>query len=410
MATYTTLAPGSRGDQVRRLQTRLNGHGADLAVDGVYGPKTRDAVKNYQTARDLTADGVAGRETWSRLMEGTAAELPAAPPNAAAPSAGAADRHVSPATAEALARYEAGYTPGDAATRALEAWQATQTGGPGGYESPYQAELEALYGEITGRRGFDYDPESDPLYRQYRDQYVRLGRAAMDDTLGRAAGLTGGFASSYGQSAGQQAYDGYLQQLNSKVPELYRLALDRYNAEGDALTRRYRLMSDAEAAAYDRWRSAADEWRAAGDAAYRRYTEERSADYDRWSGMLDYWRRRADEETDAWWRQAQWDDQRERAAVEDQRWEREFARRAAETGASENAAPNAAPNANANAAGPLVHVPPYGYIDAAAARDMVAGGELAWVMKDDRRTVLTDAGGSPIARRIAAPRARAARK
>ena len=48
----------------------------------------------------------------------------------------------------------------------------------------------------------------------------------MEDTLGKAAALTGGYASSYAQSAGQQAYNGYLQELAALVPELRQAALD----------------------------------------------------------------------------------------------------------------------------------------------------------------------------------------
>ena len=416
MPTYTTLAPGSRGDQVRRLQTRLNGHGADLAVDGVFGPATRDAVKSYQASQGLSADGVVGQATWSRLLAGTPASLPAAP-KAAAPNDAVTVRTasgggtVSAPAAQALAQYEKGYTPGEGVAQAQEAWQALETGGPGDYQSPYAAALEELGGKIAGRGPFTYDPENDALYRQYRDQYLNLGRRAMADTMGRAAALTGGYASSYGQNVGQQAYDEYLQQLNSKVPELYTLAWDRYTAEGDELAAQYDRLSGAEAAAYDRWRDSVADHRAAQEAAWRRYTDARDTDYDRWSDMLDYWRSRSDDETDAWWRQAQWDYQRQRDAVADEQWERQFAARTANTGSaagsrssSRSPAPAPADSTDVTPAAPaadtsLVHIPPFGYIYADEAREMVARGELEWVTKDDHRTVLTDRDGNPIARR-----------
>ena len=234
----------------------------------------------------------------------------------------------------------------------------------------------------------------------------------MDDTLGRAAGLTGGYASSYGQSVGQQAYDEYLQELNGKVPELYSLALDRYNAEGDELARQYGLLRDAESSAYDRWRDEVGDWRADADAAWRRYADAADDDYDRWYDMLKYWRGRAGDESDEWWKQTEWDYQRERDAVDDDHWERQFAQRIAAAAARSGggSAPAGAAGADESAAdtdegytGPYVHVPPYGYIPASAARDMVARGQLEWVMKDDRRTVLTDKDGNPIARAPKSP-------
>ena len=88
---------------------------------------------------------------------------------------------------------------------------------------------------IENRKPFSYDLNGDMLYQQYKDQYTNLGNLAMMDTMGQATAITGGYGNSYAQSVGQQAYQGYLQQLNDKVPELYRLAYDQYNREEDSL-------------------------------------------------------------------------------------------------------------------------------------------------------------------------------
>jgi lysozyme len=61
-----TLRNGDKGQQVKVLQKLLN---CGLTVDGVFGEKTETAVKEYQTANDLTADGIAGTKTWSKLLE-----------------------------------------------------------------------------------------------------------------------------------------------------------------------------------------------------------------------------------------------------------------------------------------------------------------------------------------------------
>lgn len=91
---------------------------------------------------------------------------------------------------------------------------------------------------IENREKFSYDVNGDALYQQYKDQYVNQGKMAMMDTMGQAAAMTGGYGNSYAQSVGQQAYQGYLQQLTDKIPELYSLALDKYNSEGDELYNR----------------------------------------------------------------------------------------------------------------------------------------------------------------------------
>ncbi|NMA76753.1 MAG: hydrolase [Actinomycetales bacterium] len=58
---------GSRGGAVQDLQSALNDHGANLAVDGVFGPRTNSAVKDYQSSNDLLVDGVVGPETRGAL-------------------------------------------------------------------------------------------------------------------------------------------------------------------------------------------------------------------------------------------------------------------------------------------------------------------------------------------------------
>jgi len=68
---FPVLKLGSRGDDVRRLQRLLNLHlDADeqLKVDGNFGPKTREAVLDFQKGEGLKPDGVVGRDTWFSLI------------------------------------------------------------------------------------------------------------------------------------------------------------------------------------------------------------------------------------------------------------------------------------------------------------------------------------------------------
>lgn len=64
-----TLRFGSRGAQVEYLQLALQRAGyRDLAADGIFGARTRDAVRDFQQRNGLFPDGVVGRLTWNRLM------------------------------------------------------------------------------------------------------------------------------------------------------------------------------------------------------------------------------------------------------------------------------------------------------------------------------------------------------
>jgi hypothetical protein len=66
--TRPVLRRGSSGAWVRELQARLiDGPGAVLAVDGVFGSKTEAAVRELQRSAGLAVDGVVGPRTWAAL-------------------------------------------------------------------------------------------------------------------------------------------------------------------------------------------------------------------------------------------------------------------------------------------------------------------------------------------------------
>lgn len=64
------LKVGSKGDEVKKLQEKLR-----LGVDGSFGPGTEKAVKSWQSANGLTADGIVGAGTWGKLFADTADNL-----------------------------------------------------------------------------------------------------------------------------------------------------------------------------------------------------------------------------------------------------------------------------------------------------------------------------------------------
>ena len=67
-----SLKKGSEGDAVRVLQTRLKALGyLSGLVDGSFGTATEEAVKAFQRANGISADGKAGHSTLRKLFEGT---------------------------------------------------------------------------------------------------------------------------------------------------------------------------------------------------------------------------------------------------------------------------------------------------------------------------------------------------
>jgi lysozyme len=72
------LRQGCEGKIVADLQTLLNAKGANIGIaDGKFGPKTKQAVVNFQGSVQLLGDGIVGTKTWSALQSGTIAKPPA---------------------------------------------------------------------------------------------------------------------------------------------------------------------------------------------------------------------------------------------------------------------------------------------------------------------------------------------
>ncbi|MBI5549592.1 MAG: peptidoglycan-binding protein [Deltaproteobacteria bacterium] len=65
---YPLLRVGASGSQVSKLQELLERAGTSAgAVDGDFGKQTQEAVKAFQRARGLDADGIVGKATWAAL-------------------------------------------------------------------------------------------------------------------------------------------------------------------------------------------------------------------------------------------------------------------------------------------------------------------------------------------------------
>ena len=139
------------------------------------------------------------------------------------------------------------------------------------YAGTFDQQLKDLYDQISGRPKFEYDVNADPLYQQYKDQYIQQGKLAMRDTMGKAASLTGGYGSTYGQAVGQQTYDAYLKDLSAVIPELYGTAYDQYKDDGDRLLTMYGLVGDQRDTEYSRYRDEMGDW--TKDREYQRQVE-----------------------------------------------------------------------------------------------------------------------------------------
>lgn len=235
------------------------------------------------------------------------------------------------------------YEESERVRQARAALDAQNAARPGAYQSGYRQQLEDLYRQITERQPFTYDMNADPVYRQYKDQYVRQGKQAMQHTIGQAAALTGGYGNSYAQSAGQQAYNAYLEQLGAVVPELYGQAQEQYNREGDEMRANYGLLSDREAQDYARYSDEFNRYLNERDYLAAQARDEADADFARWQDEANReYQAGRDAEADRQWQKdyerqlardaenvRQWNEQlayeREKDAEANRQWNESFA-------------------------------------------------------------------------------------
>lgn len=256
---HAQLSAGKKNDkeQVREAQRLLNDKfGAGLAVDGIFGPKTHAAVKNYQSANNLQVDGIIGPKTWASLLAGQDSR----------------EESDEPAISDTVTAAEKAYI--DHAATA-----------PRDFSFAGQGLLDQAKADYLNREAFSYDPTGDALYGQYRDQYIAGGQRAMEDTMGRAAALTGGYGNSYAQTVGQQTYQNYMQQLGDMVPELYQLAFEKYQKAGQELKDRYSLLQGQRDTAYGEYQDRLSRYDSEQADLYGKYQDALSRQQDAYDNL-----------------------------------------------------------------------------------------------------------------------------
>lgn len=222
-SVYTQLKKGSSGNEVNALQTELSKKGYALQNTGLYDDATEAAVRKYQADNNLTVDGIAGDITLGSLY-GTNNNTETG-----------------------------GYKPSGQLTEAQKYAQSVQMQKPGEYQSAYTPQLQAQFDAIMNRQPFQYDIGSDALFQQMSDMYSQQARRGMQDTMGQATALTGGYGNSYAQGVGQAAYGQQMQQLAALAPEYMNNAYSRWQNEGVDMMNRYNMLAQMEDSDYGRY-------------------------------------------------------------------------------------------------------------------------------------------------------------
>lgn len=274
-SSYGYIKKGASGDTVKWIQEALG-----IDPDGKFGPKTRQAVKDFQAANGLQVDGIVGNETMEHLLgKGNSGNNNAW----AAPTGG---------TANWLADYEGNrpsYSQSQAVKDAADMLAQYEGNKPGPYESSYAEQIQQVLDKILNREDFSYDFNADPLYQQYAQRYQQQGKLAMMDTMGQAAALTGGYGNSYAQSVGQQAYQGYLQGLNDILPQLRDTAYQAYRDAGSQLYNQAGLLQGLESQDYGKYRDTVGDYYNDLNYYYNKYNGLSDSEYNRYLNDLSAW-------------------------------------------------------------------------------------------------------------------------
>ena len=152
------------------------------------------------------------------------------------------------------------------------------------------ADIDAKYGDrvqdalnrIDQLSNFNYDVASDPLWNSIKSQYQRNATMGMMDTIGNMSNLTGGYASSYSQQAGQQAYQNAIADMTNIIPELQDSAINRWSANMQG------AKSNLEAL-YDVYKGEIAEWQNNRDYFYNKVNSMSEQEYQQYKDQLAQW-------------------------------------------------------------------------------------------------------------------------
>lgn len=175
------------------------------------------------------------------------------------------------------------YQPSEAVNQAAQMLADQMAKAPGQYNSPWATQINDTLDKILNREKFSYDFNGDAFYQQFKDKFTQQARMASEDAVARASAMTGGYGNSYAATAGAQAFNEQMGQLNDVIPELYQMAYDRYAREGQDLKDAYSLLAAREAEAYGKYRDEKADYLTERDYLTGRLESEQANDYNRFA-------------------------------------------------------------------------------------------------------------------------------
>ena len=139
----------------------------------------------------------------------------------------------------------------------LEEWEAKK---PEDYTSKYKDRINGVMGQLDGMKEFSYDPTRDAAYEQYKNSYTRQAKLANENAQANASAISGGYGSSYGTQAGQNAYTATMNNLDNVLNSLQDQSRSEYTAKRTGLESQLSGLQNAEQQDYQNYQKDMANW------------------------------------------------------------------------------------------------------------------------------------------------------
>ncbi len=119
-------------------------------------------------------------------------------------------------------------------------------------KTTYSDQVRDMMDKIMNRDKFSYDVDNDQLFQQALASAMNSGKQAMQDTIGQASALTGGYGSTYATTAANQTYNAFIEDAYDNLPQYYQMAMEAYQMEGDEMYRQFGMLSELDDKEFNR--------------------------------------------------------------------------------------------------------------------------------------------------------------
>ena len=168
----------------------------------------------------------------------------------------------------------------------LEQYEKTK---PADYQSKYQGQIKDVMDKLENMGDFDYDPDADAAYQQYKNQYTRGAELASENAAANASARSGGYGNSWGTSSGQTAYQSTMNGLSDVADSLYNQAYNEYATKKSDLSNRLSSLQQQEKLAQDAYNTRLNNYYRQLNSAQTEYANAVGASQQKDANNTNFW-------------------------------------------------------------------------------------------------------------------------